>query len=228
MHVRSRLQHQRLQISLIDTRRIDGKVRQEHVASLGSVPPDPSVQDRVAFWTKVHPRLSRLDNRLDPATRGRIMGELHKLVPMVPLDAAVADKVTIATRNVETSISLRGMYQGMIDDQKGLLAEVQRAIAEGEAAVAKADEGVRRDQEKLRRLEAGEDVPVRLFTYEDMIAALKLAGFTAADILRSRRIGQLNKDETEEMSREFNREQGGARERLLDRIVNRIHRRRAR
>ena len=37
MHVRSRLHHRRLQISLIDTRRVDGKVRQEHLASLGSV-----------------------------------------------------------------------------------------------------------------------------------------------------------------------------------------------
>jgi hypothetical protein len=34
--LRSRLHHRRLQTSLIDTRRTDGKVRQEYVASLGS------------------------------------------------------------------------------------------------------------------------------------------------------------------------------------------------
>jgi hypothetical protein len=107
MHIRARQHHQRLQISLIDTRRLDGKVRQEHIASLGSVPPDPSVQDRLAFWTQVHPRLSRLDNRLDSAARGRIMGELHKLAPMVPVDMAITGKVEVATRNVQRSTAQR-------------------------------------------------------------------------------------------------------------------------
>jgi hypothetical protein len=161
MHIRSRLHHQRLQISLIDTRRIDGKVRQEHIASLGSVPPDPSVQDRRTFWTQVHPRLSRLDNRLDTATRGRIMGELHKLVPMVSLDAAVADKVTVAAGNVDRSTALRDGLQEMVDAKKAMVAKLQRDIAEAETHVARMDDAVKRDQDKLRRLKAGEDIPVR-------------------------------------------------------------------
>jgi hypothetical protein len=57
MHIRSRLHHRRLQISLVETRRIDGKVRQQHVASLGSIPPDMTIQHRVASWTQLHPRM---------------------------------------------------------------------------------------------------------------------------------------------------------------------------
>jgi hypothetical protein len=48
-HVWARLRRRRLQISLIDTRRVDGKVRQEHIALLGSVPPAMTPADRLAF-----------------------------------------------------------------------------------------------------------------------------------------------------------------------------------
>jgi len=37
----------RLQCSLIETRRVGGKVRHEHIAQLGSVAAGPSVADRV-------------------------------------------------------------------------------------------------------------------------------------------------------------------------------------
>ena len=54
----------RLQLSLIETRRCDGKVRHEHIASLGS-----SVAERIAFWTRLHERLAKLANRVDAATQ---------------------------------------------------------------------------------------------------------------------------------------------------------------
>jgi hypothetical protein len=107
MHIRARLHRRRLQISLIDTRRVEGKVRQEHVASLGSVPPDMTVQDRLAFWTQVHPRLSRLDNRLDGASRARLMGALHKIVPMVTPDAASKHRPGCATCSMRWSTARR-------------------------------------------------------------------------------------------------------------------------
>jgi hypothetical protein len=40
----------RLQVSLVVTRRVEGKVRPEHVASPGLVPVPPSIAYRVAFW----------------------------------------------------------------------------------------------------------------------------------------------------------------------------------
>lgn len=198
MHIRSRLQHRRLQISLIDTRRIDGRVRQEHVASLGSVPPDQSVKDRAAFWAQVHPRMSRLDNRLDAAARARIMGELHELVPMVPLDTAIADRAGMAARNVKQSASLRDMFQETVEAKKAMVAALQREIAEGEAHVAKMAEAVERDEDKLRRLEAGEDVPVRELSLADVRAICKAAGWTRSMFYKAERMQELDEAGSEE------------------------------
>jgi hypothetical protein len=69
MFVRFRATARRLQASLIETHRRDGKVRHEHVASLGSVPLSLSRADRIAFWTALHPRLAKLDNRLDATAK---------------------------------------------------------------------------------------------------------------------------------------------------------------
>jgi len=72
MFVRFRQTKHHLQVSLVETRRIDGRVRQEHVASLGSVPAPPSLQDRLTFWQRLHERLSRLSNRVPGDIQGKI------------------------------------------------------------------------------------------------------------------------------------------------------------
>jgi hypothetical protein len=74
MFVRFR-QARRLQVSLIENRRVDGKVRYDHVASLGAVDVPPTVADRVAFWRSLHERLSKLSNRID--RRREFSAELH-------------------------------------------------------------------------------------------------------------------------------------------------------
>jgi hypothetical protein len=45
MFVRFRQSAQRQQPSIVETRRVAGKVRHEHVASLGSIRPTPSIAD---------------------------------------------------------------------------------------------------------------------------------------------------------------------------------------
>jgi hypothetical protein len=62
-----------LQCSLVETRRIDGKVRYEQVASLGSVSRSPSVGDRLAFWRRVYEQLAELADRIDAETQGQII-----------------------------------------------------------------------------------------------------------------------------------------------------------
>jgi hypothetical protein len=61
--VRFRKQGNRLQGSLIQTRRVAGKMHTEHIASLGSVDADVSIRERLAFWSKLPDRLARLGNR---------------------------------------------------------------------------------------------------------------------------------------------------------------------
>jgi hypothetical protein len=86
MFVRFRGTRRRLQVSLVETRRIDGKVCHEHIASFGSVPKSASVDDRIAFWQRLHERLAKLTNRVDAAMQGKILGAIHARIPMVIVD----------------------------------------------------------------------------------------------------------------------------------------------
>jgi hypothetical protein len=140
MHIRSRLHHRRLQISLVDTHRVDGKVRQEHVASLGSIPPDMTAADRVTFWTQVHPRLARLDNRLDQATLAKVMGELHAKVPMVATgdEEVVAHKIRVAEHNADIWTAVRDSTLATVGDKREYVAKLTAQIAEGEKLAADA------------------------------------------------------------------------------------------
>jgi hypothetical protein len=135
-------------------------------------------------------RVSRLWH--DAQARARIMGELHAIVPMVTLDAAISGKTEVAKRNVEFSTSLRDMFSEMADGKKAMLANLQREIAECEAQVVAMGDAVKVDQDKLARLEAGEDVPVKELDCAAMVAILKSAGLTDADIRHMRRVACLS------------------------------------
>jgi hypothetical protein len=50
MFARFRQRQNRLFVSLVEARRADGKVRQEHIASLGSIDIEQSLAERLAFW----------------------------------------------------------------------------------------------------------------------------------------------------------------------------------
>ena len=73
-----------LAMSLVENRRENGKVRHEHVVSLGSIETPPSA--RIEFWRELHERLAELSDRLDAETRGKVMGAVHARVPMVAPD----------------------------------------------------------------------------------------------------------------------------------------------
>jgi hypothetical protein len=93
MFARFRQTERRLQVSLVETRRIDGKVRHEHVASFGSVEVPPSVEDRITFWQRLHERLAKLSNRVDVTAQAKIFGDIHARIPMVTLDEQQAVKL---------------------------------------------------------------------------------------------------------------------------------------
>jgi len=58
----------RLDVSIVETRREGGKVRQRHIASLGSIYRDDTRQ-RIWFWEECDARLARLTNRLGPEAK---------------------------------------------------------------------------------------------------------------------------------------------------------------
>jgi hypothetical protein len=75
-----------LAMSLVETRRENGRVRHEHVARLGSIETPPSVASRIEFWRGLHERLAQVSSRLDAETRGKVLGAVHCRVPMVTPD----------------------------------------------------------------------------------------------------------------------------------------------
>ena len=72
MFVRFRQSRNRLQASLIETRRVAGKVRHDHIGSFGAVDVPPSIRERLAFWARLPERLARLANRIDDDAVGKI------------------------------------------------------------------------------------------------------------------------------------------------------------
>jgi hypothetical protein len=83
MRARFRLQYRRLQVSLVHSHRIDGRVREDHIAALGSVPVPLSIAGSVAFWQQANQRLAKLGNRLGKDGRTKIINELAAKIPMV-------------------------------------------------------------------------------------------------------------------------------------------------
>jgi hypothetical protein len=75
-----------LQLSLVETHRVDGKVRHEHIASLGALPEPSELSDRIAYWNSLFDRMRRLDNRLDAAQQVVIFDAVNARVPMPTLD----------------------------------------------------------------------------------------------------------------------------------------------
>jgi hypothetical protein len=158
MFVRFRQSDRRLQASLAETRRQDGKVRHEHVAGLGSVPIALSPTDRLAFWTKLHQRLDALSNRVDAAERGAILTAIHTRIPMPTLDDQQTVQLERARADAEFWSMLADGYAEQIDANKELLAKAQRAIAEREPLAADTASKAQAAKERLVRVEKGETV----------------------------------------------------------------------
>jgi hypothetical protein len=66
----------RLKAVLVESVRVDGKPRQKHIAFLGSTSIDGG--DRRRFWYEVTTSLDRLDNRVSPQDRKRIVAAITK------------------------------------------------------------------------------------------------------------------------------------------------------
>ena len=82
MFIRFRPTETRLQVSVIETSRHNGKVRQHHVAGLGSLPRQPLLGDRVAFWEYVDQQMHALSKRIDATTREKLRGEIEARAPL--------------------------------------------------------------------------------------------------------------------------------------------------
>jgi hypothetical protein len=170
MFVRFRQGTHRLQISLIETRRIDGKVRHEHIATLGSIEISPSVEARLAFWQRLHERLAKLANRVDAAMQGKILGDVHARIPMVTLDEQRAKQLENAEADEKFWTRLRDVNEATAEDQRALSAKAEQTASGLQAQAADAAANAATAKERAERIKRGEDVPGGIGkqqTYED-------------------------------------------------------------
>jgi hypothetical protein len=86
MFVRYQCRQNRLHAQLSQTRRIAGRVRSEHLGSLGSVNVTLSQSERLAFWAALPERLARLGNRVSEDQHAAIFAALATRIPRVTPD----------------------------------------------------------------------------------------------------------------------------------------------
>ena len=221
MFVRFRQAGHRLQASLIETRRLDCKVRHEHIAMLGSIITPPSVADRITFWARLHERLAKLSNRIDAADHGKVLGAIHARVRMVTADEQRALQLENAKADADFWNRLADMHAGTAADHKGLAARAERTAAEGEVERAKAAEHAARAKERVERIQRGENVEGGLGKQQiDICAILREAGWTKADFKRARLLNELGDGASEELLSEVMRRH----KRGEDAAVRAIHR----
>ena len=150
MFVRFRQQGRRLQASLMQTRRVAGTMRSEHIASLGSVDAEVSVRERLAFWAKLPQRLARLGNRVGPDDQAKVYAALHARIPMVTPDEQRAIQEANAEGDEQFWEAMRDMGTASVEEHKALIARAEAKIAEHTAGGRKQESGLRPPSIALR------------------------------------------------------------------------------
>ena len=194
MFVRFRDAGLRLQVSLVETGRVNGKVRHEHIASLGSILMPPTVASRIIFWCQLHERLARLSNRIDGEAQGKILGAVHQRIPMVTPDEQRALQLENAKADAEQWSNIHNLHAGTVEEHKGFAAKVASTIASAERNAEQVAAQAKEAQERVERIERGENVEGGLqdpLTREDIEAILVRAGWTRADLRHAVEIAEL-------------------------------------
>jgi hypothetical protein len=222
MFVRFRQSTHRLQLSLVETRRLAGKVRHEHVASLGAIVTPTSVADRIAFWEQLNERLARLSNRIDAETQGKLLSVVHERIPMPTLD----DRRTLQIEDAEAAERFWSGVQEAQEDYSAGHKEVA-ALSERKASEAKAEANKAAAQaaglrDRIARLKKGEDVSGgtgKRLSRKEMIAII--GGKAAAK--RAARVAAIFDAGAEE---EMFKEQHKRAERVENAVINSVYRQR--
>jgi hypothetical protein len=193
MFVRFRQSASRLQLSIVETRRVDGKVRHEHIASLGSVAMPITVADRINFWVKLHERLGRLTNRIDPKTLRCIYDAVNARVPLVTVEEQQALQLENAEADARFWAQLQSMHEAGIEDKRGLIASTEHEIAADETAKANAVSNAEAARTRIERIKKGESVAGGFARPMSVTEILTKAGFSASHIRHLLRVGTLSR-----------------------------------
>jgi hypothetical protein len=173
----------KLQVSLVEPSRSNGKVHHKHIAGLGSVPTPPSVEDRLTFWEHLHERIAKLGNRVRPEDHRKLFAAIHARIPMVMVAEQTAMQLAMEEASAEFWEDLGDMHRSGAEERKALAAIIAKQIAANEAGAANADEHAKNARDRIERLKRGEAVPAsKPLTPKDVERIFRDAGFTTADL----------------------------------------------
>jgi hypothetical protein len=142
MFVRFRQQVARLQVSVVENRRISGKVRHEHIGALGSVDAAVSIRERLKFWAQLPERLTRLGNRIGAEELPAIYATLHARIPMVTPEEQRAIQEANAKDDERFWDAMRDISVSNIEGHKRVIASSAAIIARETQAATEAAEKV--------------------------------------------------------------------------------------
>jgi hypothetical protein len=185
--------------TIAESRRVDGKVRLEHIAALGSVGEPATIAGRIAFWLELRPRLDKLDNRIGDQ-QIKILDAIHARIPMVTPDEMRDLQRENAEADARLWEGLQGMNAGLAEGHKDVAAKSARIAADSEKRAADAAAKAVKAKERLDHLAKGEDVSGGLgkpMTREQMEKILKDNGMTDSDIRFSVEFAQASLSEEE-------------------------------
>jgi hypothetical protein len=193
MFARFRETQTTLQVTLLAGRRVDGRVRHELVATLGSIRLPMTIDGREAFWRRLHETLARLGNRIPADTQGKIMGQVHERIPMVTADQRREHEIGLAEREQKVWGALRDVFAEEAAGMEGVAASATATAAEGHRRANDVGTWATDAGERAERLRRGDDNVPRSEEI-DFEKILREAGFSAAHLKHMKVLGALPRD----------------------------------
>jgi hypothetical protein len=167
----------RLLVSLIENRRVDDKVQQEHVADLGAIDGhmlaafyagiEPalaaavqgehwtreSVRARYAFWEGVNATLSRLSNRIDSALESKIRAAINERVPMLTTDELAVLPEWETEEQLQRWQQLKDGWAHLVTREKRDIAHYEKMINSSREQIARLQPAVDEVSELAKHVE---------------------------------------------------------------------------
>jgi hypothetical protein len=162
MFVRFRVVRHCLVVNLVASRRVGGKVVNEHIARLGSAAlPEPiSAAERILFWQELRERwrdlINRLGNRVADDDRKKVLAAIHCRIPKPTEGEKQQARIAAARGLIASDEAFRAMFSNRIERNQAFIAELEAKIAEDNAILAKTASV--QNSWQLVRLLAGERV----------------------------------------------------------------------
>jgi hypothetical protein len=172
----------RLLVSLIENRRVNGRMQQEYVADLGAIDGhmlpgfyagiDPtivgqitadgwssaSLEMRLDFWQNLNRILSRLSNRIDAATQQKIMDAINARISLPEIDEIERTPLRRAEHELATAENNRTSTLECVETHKQLAAHALRAAKNWQEHAEREAQQIALWRAEINRLKMGKPI----------------------------------------------------------------------